>query len=239
MKIRAPFFVINPKSYLYGEELLDLAKFADEKSKEYDIDILFTAPYIELKTIVDNTKYLIVTSQHMDSIPIGRGMGKVIGEMLISAGVKATFLNHVEYKISNDELEKTILICKQLNIQSIVCANSIEDAEKVAKLGADIIICEQDELVGTGKTSSDEYMISTNRAIRKINKDIKILQAAGISNPSDVYRAIYLGADATGGTSGIIKAENPKKMINDMIKSMILAYKDRMNYKGDNNEISS
>ena len=93
MGLRVPFFVINPKSYLYGEELLDLAKYADNKAEEYDVDILFTAPFTELKTIADNTKYLTLTAQHMDSIPPGRGMGKIVGEMLKNIGVKATFLN--------------------------------------------------------------------------------------------------------------------------------------------------
>lgn len=229
MGLRVPFFVINPKSYLYGEELLDLAKYADNKAEEYDVDILFTAPFTELKTIADNTKYLTLTAQHMDSIPPGRGMGKIVGEMLKNIGVKATFLNHVEHKIENEELEKVIKKCKNLDIQSVVCANSVEDAKKVASLGADIIICEPDELVGTGQTSSDEYMIATNNAIKEVNPQTQVLQAAGISTPEDVYKAIYLGADSTGGTSGIIKAKDPKKTIDDMLRSMLKAYADRSN----------
>ena len=222
MGLRVPFFVINPKSYLYGEELLDLAKYADNKAEEYDVDILFTAPFTELKTIADNTKYLTLTAQHMDSIPPGRGMGKIVGEMLKNIGVK--------HKIENEEeLEKVIKKCKNLDIQSVVCANSVEDAKKVASLGADIIICEPDELVGTGQTSSDEYMIATNNAIKEVNPQTQVLQAAGISTPEDVYKAIYLGADSTGGTSGIIKAKDPKKTIDDMLRSMLKAYADRSN----------
>ncbi len=166
----------------------------------------------------------------MDSIPPGRGMGKIVGEMLKNIGVKATFLNHVEHKIENEEeLEKVIKKCKNLDIQSVVCANSVEDAKKVASLGADIIICEPDELVGTGQTSSDEYMIATNNAIKEVNPQTQVLQAAGISTPEDVYKAIYLGADSTGGTSGIIKAKDPKKTIDDMLRSMLKAYADRSN----------
>ena len=55
------------------------------------------------------------------------------------------------------------------------------------------------------------------------------MQAAGISTPEDVYKAIYLGADSTGGTSGIIKAKDPKKTIDDMLRSMLKAYADRSN----------
>ena len=34
MKINKPFFVFNPKSYLYGEELIHLAKVADKAAQE-------------------------------------------------------------------------------------------------------------------------------------------------------------------------------------------------------------
>ena len=34
-KIKTPFFVFNPKSYLYGEELLKLANRADELAAKY------------------------------------------------------------------------------------------------------------------------------------------------------------------------------------------------------------
>ncbi|QWQ38940.1 triose-phosphate isomerase [Gemella sp. zg-570] len=231
MGLRVPYLVINPKSYLYGEELLDLAKFADQKAKEYDVDILFTAPYVELKTIAENTKYLTITAQHMDGISPGRGMGRIVGEMLYNVGVRATFLNHVEHKITDEELEQSMAKCKELGIQSVVCANGINDAKKAARLGADIIICEPDELVGTGQTSSDEYMIETNKAVKEANPNTQVLQAAGVSTAEDVYRAIYLGADSTGGTSGIIKAKDPKQTVDDMLQAMLKAYKDRENKK--------
>ena len=38
-KVRTPFFVVNPKSYLYGQESLALAKYADELAGQYDIDV--------------------------------------------------------------------------------------------------------------------------------------------------------------------------------------------------------
>ena len=40
VELRRPFFVVNPKSYLYGKELIDLAKCADELAIKYDVDII-------------------------------------------------------------------------------------------------------------------------------------------------------------------------------------------------------
>ena len=91
-KIRTPFFMVNPKSYLYSERLLKLAKAADEFAKDKDFDVFFTAPFVDLRMIAENTSNLIVTAQHMDSLKTGRGMGYIVPEALAEAGVKAVFL---------------------------------------------------------------------------------------------------------------------------------------------------
>ena len=44
--IRAPFFEIGPKSYLFGDDVLDLALAADAASEKYDVDIIFTTPIV-------------------------------------------------------------------------------------------------------------------------------------------------------------------------------------------------
>ena len=38
-KIKAPFFEIGPKSYLYGDEILALAQAADAASEKYGVDL--------------------------------------------------------------------------------------------------------------------------------------------------------------------------------------------------------
>ena len=45
--VRKPFFVVNPKSYLYGEQALELAKTADQLAAAYDIDIIFTCQQVD------------------------------------------------------------------------------------------------------------------------------------------------------------------------------------------------
>lgn len=215
--IRTPFFTVNPKSYLYGKELLDLAIKTDQLAKIYDLDIFFSAPLIELADIIKNTRFIIPTAQHMDDIPIGTGMGYACPEILKAKGVKATFLNHAEHPITMSSLTKTLKIANELNIITIVCADSIEDAKVFAGLNPDIILCEPTNLIGTGRTSEDEYMIQTNNIIRSINPKIKILQAAGISTPQDVKRALQLNADGTGATSGIVKAKDPLSALESMI----------------------
>ncbi|MDI8197459.1 triose-phosphate isomerase, partial [Salmonella enterica subsp. enterica serovar Kentucky] len=94
--IQKPFFVFNPKSYLFGEELLALAKVADELVATKDIRMFITVPYGDIDRISRNTKHVIVTAQHISGIKPGRGMGQVLADSLYEAGARATFLNHAE-----------------------------------------------------------------------------------------------------------------------------------------------
>ena len=43
-KIKAPFFEIGPKSYLFGDDILELAIAADRASEKYDVDVIFMVP---------------------------------------------------------------------------------------------------------------------------------------------------------------------------------------------------
>ena len=94
-------------------------------------------------------------------------------------------------------------------------------------MGAEVILCEPTELIGTGKTSDSSYIEQTNQAIKEIDDTILVMQAAGISKAEDVYRTIELGADGTGCTSGITNADSPAEMLTDMVEALVKAYKER------------
>ena len=42
--IHPPFFEIGPKSYLYGDQILQLALAADAASQKYGVDVIFINP---------------------------------------------------------------------------------------------------------------------------------------------------------------------------------------------------
>lgn len=225
-KVRRPFFVINPKAYLYGKDALNLALAADKLAKEYDVDIFFTAQLVDVPKLVELTENLIITAQHMDGLNVGAGMGHVLPDALVNAGVKASFLNHAEHPMTLNQLVKAMKKTEELGILSIVCADSVNEAKAVAMLKPDIIVCEPTELIGTGKTSDEKYMSSTNESIKAISPNTLVLQAAGISSGKNVYDAIICGADGTGGTSGIVCAPDPIKRVEEMIESLVKARKD-------------
>ena len=46
--IKEPFFEIGPKAYCYGDEMLALAKVADQASEKYDVQIILTPQYTDI-----------------------------------------------------------------------------------------------------------------------------------------------------------------------------------------------
>ena len=69
-KAESPFLIVNPKSYLYGEKSLELAKAADKTAKETGLQIYFTCPYADIRLIKENTENMTVflVSQRVSTI---------------------------------------------------------------------------------------------------------------------------------------------------------------------------
>ncbi|MCI1666021.1 MAG: triose-phosphate isomerase [Atopobiaceae bacterium] len=225
-KLRRPFFVVNPKSYLYGEETHKLAEKTDELCERYDFDCLFTAQLIDLPWVVENCPHLIPCAQFMESLKPGRGMGHVLPEALAAAGVKATFLNHAENPMTVHELAATIARANEVGILTVVCADSVEEAKAIAELHPDVMTCELTSLIGTGQVAGEDYMRSSTEAVKAISPETMVLQAAGIHSGENVYDAIMCGADATGGTSGIVAADDPFATLDEMFAALDRARTD-------------
>jgi len=222
--LKAPFFEIGPKAYMYGKEMLELASAVDEASRKYDVRVILTPQVSDIRLITANTRDILVFAQHMDPIPVGRGLGSVLPEAITDAGAVGVMLNHAECQMTVANLRKAIARARGLDIYSIVCADSLEDARAIAMLAPDIIVAEPSELIGTGQTSGEEYVRATTEAIRGVNPEIRILQAAGIKDANDVYNVIRAGAEATGSTSGIMKAADPCKMAAEMLAAVRQAW---------------
>ena len=215
--IRPPFFEVGPKAYLYGDEMLALAKVIDKVAMKYDVDVIVTPQYTDIPLLANNTERIFVFAQHMDCLPVGRGLGSVLPEAVKAAGAKGVMLNHAEMPLTMEEIKKTIERADEVGLGTIVCANTVEDVKTIALMGPNMIVAEPTDLIGTGETSDSNYVLDTIKTVEEINPDIMVLQAAGISNGQDVYNMIKLGAQATGSTSGIIKAADPYAMVEEML----------------------
>lgn len=226
--IKPPFFEVGPKAFLYGEQMLKLAKVIDKTAMKYDVDVIVTPQYTDISLLAQNTERILVFAQHMDYLPVGRGLGSVLPEAVKAAGAVGVMLNHAEKPLTMEDLEKTIKRADEVGLATIVCADTVEDVKTIAKMSPNLIVAEPTDLIGTGQTSDSNYVIDTINIVREVNTDIMVLQGAGISNGQDVYNTIKLGAQATGSTSGIIKAADPYAMVEEMLYNLRKAW-DELN----------
>lgn len=233
-----PFFEIGPKNYLWGERVLELALAADRLSAVYGVDIIFTAPFLELRRIAERTERLFVFAPHMDPVWPGRGLADILPEGVKAAGACGVMLNHCERPVSLTVLNRSIIRAKETGLCTIVCADSISEAGAAAGLGPDIIVAEPTDLIGTGKTGTVDYVKASIEAVKRVNPEILVLQGAGISCGRDVYDVIAAGAEATGSSSGIANAKNPEAMMEEMIAAVRRAWDDRNKNSAEQTENS-
>ena len=223
-KIQPPFFEIGPKAYMYGDDMVSLAKTIDAAAKKYDVRVILTPQYTDIYRVARETENILVFAQHMDSLEIGRGLGSVLPEAVAAAGAVGVMLNHAEKPLAVAELRACIKRAEEAGLFSIVCADSIAEAAAIAHFAPDIIVCEPSELIGAGQRSDEEYVQASTRAVKTVNPEILVLQAAGINNGNDVYSVIRAGAEATGTTSGIMKALDKEAMVYEMLSAVRRAW---------------
>ena len=219
-RIKPPFFEIGPKCIMWGERFLKLAKAVDRIAYRYDLDVILTPQYTDIRLIAENTERVHVYAQHMDPLRPGRGLGSVLPEAVKDAGAVGVMLNHAEKKLTTEVIAETVARADEVGLATIVCADSFSEIKAVAAMHPNLIVAEPAELIGTGKTSSLSYVTETISIVRKTDPRIMVLQGAGISTPDDVRRVILAGAEATGCTSGIIKNSDPEAMAEEMLSEM-------------------
>lgn len=224
--IEPPFFEVGPKAYLYGDQIMDLALHAEEISERYDVRIILTPQYTDIYPIARATSRLLVFAQHIDSLPVGRGVGSVLPEAVKAAGAKGVLLNHVEKRLDRSQIQAAIRRADEAGLASMVCADTPEDAALLAEYQPNIILAESPLLIGSGKRSSDDQaeIERINHLVWRVDQRIRVLHAAGIRDAQDVYQVVKCGAQGSGSTSAVVLAENPAQALEEMIASMRKAW---------------
>ncbi len=225
-QIRTPFFEVGVKNYVYGEDVVKLAKVLDTCAEKYDIDVLYIVPYTEIRTVAQNTKNLIILAPYMDTLRPGRGMADVLPEAIKAAGAQGVCMNHCERPMSLTQIKKTIDRANELELITFACADSVAEARAIAELHPDIINPEPTEFIGSGRASDMGYVREVIDAIKAIDPDILVEQAAGITNGQQVYDFIMAGSAAAGSASGIFNSKDPYATAEEMIAAVRRARDD-------------
>ena len=235
LNLKLPFFELGPKAYLYGAKLLDLALFADDLCLQYDVDIILTPQCVDIPLLAKGTKNIRVFAQHIDSLKIGRGIGAILPEAVKEAGAEGTLLNHAEKKLTLAEVERTIQRADEVGLATMVCADTPQEAVTIAKMKPNILLVEPPKLIEAGKReiNDPQEIQKVNEMIWEVNPNIRVLHGGGISSGQDVYNIIKCGSQATGSTSGVVLANNPKLKLEEMIRALRQAW-DEIPHHGEN-----
>lgn len=222
--MNTPIVILNYKTYLEssGENALELARALKSASEESGITMVAAPQAADIYRIQDQIS-LPIFAQHIDPITPGGHTGFNLIETLIEAGISGSLINHSENRMKLADIDEVIQLCKQNDIESCVCTNNIATSKAIATFSPDAVAVEPPELIGTGipvSQAQPEVVEDSVKGVKSINKKIKVLCGAGISTGDDMKAAMDLGADGVLLASGIVKAENPKEALLDLVSKL-------------------
>jgi triosephosphate isomerase len=222
--VEYPLILVNLKTYLegMGENAASLAKIAEKVHKKTGISIALAPQSTDLLLVAESTE-TPVFSQHIDPIKPGSHTGHILPEAVVDAGCAGTLINHSERRLNLETIRTTIERAKEVDLISLVCVDTILKSEQIARLGPDAIAIEPPELIGSGISVSKaqpDVVIGAVKAVEKVNPNIKVLCGAGITNGEDAQTALELGSEGILLASGVVKAENPYKVLMELAGAM-------------------
>jgi len=222
-KIKTPIVIVNFKTYAEGtgRKALELAKAAEEVSRETGICFSVAPQFVDIPIIVREVD-IPVFAQHIDPIKPGSHTGHILPEAVKGAGADGTLINHSERRLRLADIDAAVTMARELDLITVVCTNNTSVSAAAAALKPDMIAVEPPELIGTGipvSKAKPEVVTSTVEAVKKINPDVTVLCGAGITNGDDVAAALKLGTEGVLVASGIVKAKDPRKVMEEFAEA--------------------
>jgi triosephosphate isomerase len=221
--MKLPLILVNFKTYVEasGKNAVKMAKICESVSKKYGVTIAVAPEILDLSEVASKVK-IPVFAQHIDPIvEDGKHTGHVVAENVKAVGAVGTILNHSERRLKLEEIGKCVNIAKSFDLITVCCSESPKESEEIARFGPDFIAYEPPELIGTGVSVSKTkpgVVKETVDLIKRVNPSVKVLCGAGITTGEDVKKAIELGTVGVLVASGVVKAENPKKVLEEFAR---------------------
>lgn len=215
-----PLILINFKTYpeALGKNSIVLArKLAAVRTKRYGLALspsLLTLPFLSVLPSFP------LFAQHADPFEPGAHMGSISLEELKELGIRGTILNHSEKKVPFSTLKATIRRCQKVRLQTVLCATTLPEAQKLLSLKPDYLAYEPKELIG-GNISVTKARPAIITAVvditQRISPKTKVLCGAGVHSKSDVQRAVELGCQGVLVSHSIVLAKSPKKALQELL----------------------
>ncbi|MGV8162711.1 MAG: triose-phosphate isomerase [Candidatus Nanoarchaeia archaeon] len=211
-----PILIINLKTYPEGtgKAALKLLRAAEAVTQG---NVILAVQAVDLRLLAKKAK-MPLYAQHVDAVDEGNKTGYLTPLAAKDAGASGTLINHSEHRIPEEQIKKTIELCRKYSLATIVCAESPEEAEKLSKLYPDYIAIEPPELIGGDISVSKAKPEIITNTVNKVT--VNVLCGAGVKTKEDARKAIELGSKGLLVASGIVKAKNPKKAIKELLDGM-------------------
>ena len=223
-EVRTPIILINFKTYqeATGKKAVKLAMIAEKVSLETDTCIGVAPQFADIATIAQQVS-VPVFAQHIDPIKPGGFTGHVLADSIKETGAVGTLINHSERRLKLADIDATTKLARESNLVSVICTNNAAVSMAAAALRPDMIAIEPPELIGTGipvSRAKPEVVTSTVELVKRVNEDVVILCGAGITKSDDVAAALRLGTEGVLVASGIVRAKNPHKALQEFAQAV-------------------
>lgn len=213
--------IVNFKAYKegFGKRALELAKIAENVASRCDDYIGIAVSFLDLPVIAKEVS-VDVYAQHVDAVGFGSHTGRINAEMIAEYGAKGSLINHSERRLKLADIEYNVSKLKEVGLTSVVCTNNVPTTAAAAALSPDFVAVEPPELIGSGiPVSKAEPQIVENsvKAAKSVNPEVRVLCGAGITTHEDYVKALELGAEGVLLASGIVKAKDQKKALEEFV----------------------
>ncbi|MFA6214841.1 MAG: triose-phosphate isomerase [Candidatus Micrarchaeia archaeon] len=217
-----PIIALNLKTYpeSLGAGCAELCRHASEVSLLTGVRVIVAPQAVDLRDAAQICSD--VFAQHVDYQPQGAHTGMLTVEAIKAAGCKGSLVNHSEHRLPEEQVAKTIARLKEAGLESMLCTKDAEESARLAKYEPTYIAVEPPELIGSGisvSTAKPEVVSGTVEAVAKVNST-PVLCGAGVSNATDVKKAVELGAKGVLLASAYVKAKDPRALLLSMAEAI-------------------
>src|SRR3989344_473237 len=213
---------VNFKTYEEGtgQKALSLVKIIEEVAYETQIKIIPVVQIVDAEEIVNASK-LEIWIQHVDPVSYGPHTGWTLPEEAIRIGIKGVFLNHSEHKFDDwNELTKAVGRCLEVDLKTLVFASDLKELKKVLDFRPTYAAYEPPELIGSTEVSVATEKPTVIAQASELSKKVGIplIVGAGVHSMNDVKKSLELGAVGVAVATDIVKAQDPKKELLDLVE---------------------
>ncbi|MBA5942655.1 MAG: triose-phosphate isomerase [Methanophagales archaeon] len=226
IEIELPVIVLNEKAYVEsaGNRGLELAEICDSVATERGVSIVVCPQQVDLARVASASSIKIPCfAQHVDAVEPGSQTGFVTLESVKEAGAIGSLVNHSEHRLKIADIDFIVTKAASLNLLTIVCTNNIAVSTAVAELKPYAVAIEPPELIGSGRSVSkvDPAIVAdTVKEVKRVDENCLVLCGAGVTNGEDVRAALELGADGVLLASGVVKAQDPRAVLLDLVSGL-------------------